>query len=159
MKNKIPPPIVAFVCGLAIYSGNQGWHVARYFSSTGSASILFPYSSLIGNGFLVLGFGVIIVAVSSFRKYQTTINPLEPKTASTLVTDGIFRFSRNPMYLGLLIILLGVSIHFSIYAGLVWCPLFVIYMNYFQISPEEEAMLELFEENFVRYKGSVRRWL
>ncbi len=63
------------------------------------------------------------------------------------------------MYLGLLIILLGVSIHFSIYAGLVWCPLFVIYMNYFQISPEEEAMLELFEENFVRYKGSVRRWL
>ena len=86
MKNKIPPPIVALVCGLAIY-----------FASTVFASILFPYSSLIGSGFLVFGFGVIIVAVSSFRKYQTTINPLEPKTASTLVTDGIFRFSRNPM--------------------------------------------------------------
>ena len=122
MKNKIPPPVVALVCGLAVY-----------FSSTVFANILFPYSSLIGSGFLVLGFGIIIVAVSSFRKYQTTINPLEPKTASTLVTDGIFRFSRNPMYLGLLIILLGVSIHFNIYAGLVWCPLFVIYMNYLPV--------------------------
>ena len=138
MKNKIPPPIVALICGLAIY-----------FASTVFASILFPYSSLIGSGFLVLGFGVIIVAVSSFRKHQTTINPLEPKTASTLVTDGIFRFSRNPMYLGLLIILLGVSIHFNVYAGLVWCPLFVIYLNYFQIFQDVFGQLSYLHLSFL----------
>lgn len=148
MKNKIPPPIVTLLFGLAIY-----------FLSSGFASTLFIYSSLIGNGFIVLGLSTIIIAVSSFKKHQTTVNPLKPNSASKLVTDGIFRLSRNPMYLGLLIILLGVSIQFSIYAGLVLCPLFVIYMNYFQIFPEEEAMLELFEENFIQYKSRVRRWL
>ena len=148
LRHKIPPLIVTLIFGLVIY-----------FSKTCFPSIRFNYESLTGIGLIILGLTVIITAVSSFRKNQTTVNPLKPDAASKLVTEGVFKFSRNPMYLGLLIILIGISVQFNLIGGLIFLSIFIFYMNYFQIIPEEGAMTELFKEDFINYKNKVRRWI
>ena len=109
LRHKIPPLIVTLIFGLVIY-----------FSKTCFPSIRFNYESLTGIGLIILGLTVIITAVSSFRKNQTTVNPLKPDAASKLVTEGVFKFSRNPMYLGLLIILIGISVQFNLIGGLIF---------------------------------------
>ncbi len=148
MKNKIPPPIVTLIFGLAIYFSKN----------------LFPnfdIGYLFYSGFVleIVGIGIIISSALSFRKNKTTVNPLKPNTASSLVVEGTFVFSRNPMYLGLLFILIGLALQTNIIGGIIIIPLFIFCMNVLQIIPEEEAMLLLFEEEFKEYKSKVRRWL
>ena len=108
---------------------------------------------------MIFGFIILITAVKSFKKHQTTINPLNPDQASTLVNSGIFSFTRNPMYLGMLFILLSISFNFNILGGIIICFLFKIYITIFQIMPEEEAMEKIFGKDFVEYKNKVRRWI
>tara|TARA_X000000368_G_scaffold408227_1_gene388613 strand:- start:586 stop:906 length:321 start_codon:yes stop_codon:yes gene_type:complete len=106
-----------------------------------------------------LGLFVFISAVRSFRKQKTTVNPLEPSQASSLVTSGIFKFSRNPMYLGMLIILLSTSFKFNLIGGMIISLFFYIFITKFQIIPEEEAMNELFGDKFTQYSNTTRRWI
>ena len=87
------------------------------------------------------------------------VNPMKPNETSKLVTDGFFKITRNPMYLGMLLFLLGLSIYNGLIVGLIFLPLFVGYITYFQIIPEENAMLELFGEEFKVYMKKVRRWI
>ena len=98
-------------------------------------------------------------ALLLFRKAKTTVNPLQPQSATSLVVSGVFSLSRNPMYVGVAFILLA----WSMYLGSSWALLgvvgFVIFINQFQIVPEERAMLALFGEEFVSYSKKVRRWL
>ena len=94
-----------------------------------------------------------------FKKYQTTITPLNPSNATKLITGGIYKFSRNPMYLGLLLVLLGISIILNLTGGFFLIPLFILYLNLFQIIPEENAMVDLFKDEFLEYKKIVRRWI
>ena len=108
---------------------------------------------------LILGLIIFISAVKSFREQKTTVNPLKPKQASSLVTSGIFRFSRNPMYLGMLIILLSISFKFNLLGGMIISLLFFIFITKFQILPEEEAMNELFGDKFTKYSDTTRRWI
>ena len=108
---------------------------------------------------LILGLIIFISAVRSFREQKTTVNPLKPKQASSLVTSGIFRFSRNPMYLGMLIILLSISFKFNLLGGIIISLLFFIFITKFQICPEEEAMNELFGDKFTQYSNTTRRWI
>ena len=108
---------------------------------------------------LILGLIIFISAVRSFREQKTTVNPLKPKQASSLVTSGIFRFSRNPMYLGMLIILLSISFKFNLLGGIIISLLFFIFITKFQIYPEEEAMNELFGDKFIQYSNTTRRWI
>ena len=96
---------------------------------------------------------------SNSFKNQTTINPLNPYQASFLVNSGIFGFTRNPMYLGMLLILMSISFKFNILGGILICILFKIYITRFQIMPEEEAMEKIFGKDFVEYKKKVRRWI
>jgi protein-S-isoprenylcysteine O-methyltransferase Ste14 len=107
----------------------------------------------------LLGAFFCIAGVVSFRRAKTTVNPLMPNAASSLVTSGIYRYSRNPMYVGFALFLVA----FSALLGSPWSLLgvfaFVLYMNRFQIEPEERALVMLFGEEFVRYKESVRRWV
>ena len=107
----------------------------------------------------LLGFGILFSAARSFKEYQTTINPIKIETASSLVVSGIFNYSRNPMYLGMALILLGLSLKFNLIGGLIFTALFIIFITNFQIKPEEKAMLKIFGEEFVNYKDKVRRWL
>ena len=148
MNNKIPPPIVTLICALIIY-----------FSSLFFSSYTFPLFNALS--ILSLGSGLLLIflAVNSFKKSQTTINPLQPDLASSLVTDGVFKYSRNPMYLGMLFILIFISLRFNLIGGSLVALGFVIYITKYQIVPEEIAMVKLFNDKFIAYKSRVRRWL
>ena len=148
MNNKIPPPIVTLICGITIYYSKSFFNQFLNFSNNGISLFL-----------LILGLIVFISAVRSFRKQKTTVNPLKPKQASSLVTSGIFRFSRNPMYLGMLIILLSISFKFNLLGGIIISLSFFYF--YYEISnfPEEEAMNELFGDKFTQYSNTTRRWI
>ena len=148
MNNRIPPPIVTLICGISIYYSKSFFNQFLNFSNNGISLFL-----------LILGLIVFISAVRSFRKQKTTVNPLKPKQASSLVTSGIFRFSRNPMYLGMLIILLSLSCKFNLIGGMIISLFFYIFITKFQIIPEEAAMNELFGNEFIVYSNKTRRWI
>ena len=114
---------------------------------------------MISTIFLLFGLGIFGAAVQSFKKHKTTINPLSPNKASSLVNSGIFSYTRNPMYLGMLLILLSISFKFNIAGGIFISFLFKIYITRFQIIPEEVAMTKLFGEEFIAYKKQTRRWI
>ena len=148
MNNKIPPPIVTFICGLAIYSSRTLFN--QFFSYNNNIISLF---------LLILGFAIFLSAVKSFRRQKTTVNPLKPRQASSLVTSGIFKFSRNPMYLGMLTVLLSISFNFNLMGGIITSLFFYVFITKFQIIPEEVAMNELFGDQFIEYSKKTRRWL
>jgi protein-S-isoprenylcysteine O-methyltransferase Ste14 len=148
MNNKIPPPIVTFICSLAIYFSKTFF--IQFYSYNNNTISLF---------LLILGLTVFILAVKAFNRQKTTVNPLDPKQASSLVSSGIFKYSRNPMYLGMLIILLAISFKFNLVGGIVISLFFYIFITKFQILPEEEAMNELFGDEFIEYSNRTRRWI
>ena len=148
MNNRIPPPIVTLICGISIYYSKSFFNQFFDFSNNGISLFL-----------LILGLIVFIAAVRSFRKQKTTVNPLAPKQASSLVVSGIFKYSRNPMYLGMLIVLLSISFKFNLAGGIVISLFFYLFITRFQISPEEEAMNELFGDEFIEYSKRTRRWI
>ena len=148
MYTKIPPPIVTLIFGLIIY-----------FSKSFFPVYTLDNSNMVSIIFFIFGFSVLITAIQSFKRHETTINPLNPDKASSLVNSGIFSYSRNPMYLGMLLILLSISFKFNISGGIFISFLFKIYITRFQIIPEEEAMAKLFGEEFITYKNQTRRWI
>ena len=107
MNNKIPPPIVTLFFGLCIF------FTKSFFPEFNS--VFLNVTSLL---LLLVGISILVSAVSSFREYKTTINPIKIENASSLVTAKSFSFSRNPMYLGMLIILMSLSFKFNIIGGL-----------------------------------------
>lgn len=147
LENRIPPPVIAVGCGLLIYCLRDHFRVHSELQVYVAAAIL------------VASIAVIVLAIREFRRANTTVNPLEPQTASALVTSGVFAFSRNPMYLGLLGLLLAWTVFLGAPAGVAGLALFVTWMNLLQIRPEERAMTALFEGDFADYRSRVRRWL
>lgn len=150
LENRLPPPLVAALFGLAI------WLLSPLLPAVPLAGSLRLALSLLA---LLLGAFVSLLGVAAFRRARTTVNPLRPKDASQLVTAGIYRFSRNPMYLGMACVLLAFAIWFAVPWNLLGVLGFVLYMNRFQIQPEEQAMAALFGDEFERYRQTVRRWL
>ncbi|MFT6113601.1 MAG: protein-S-isoprenylcysteine O-methyltransferase Ste14 [Oleispira sp.] len=109
--------------------------------------------------FFIAGISLAILGVKEFLTQHTTLNPLDPTQSTSLVVSGIFQLTRNPMYLGMLVVLLGWGDfldNFLAYSGALF---FFVYMTAFQIKPEEAVMLEKFGEPFKQYCQSVRRWL
>jgi protein-S-isoprenylcysteine O-methyltransferase Ste14 len=148
METKIPPPIVTLLFGLSIY-----------FSRGIFQAVEVKYSFYIAILLLMLGLTVLISAVRLFRKDKTTVNPLSPEQATKLVTDGIFKYSRNPMYLGMAFILGSIAVFFNLIGGIILIALFCFYITKFQIIPEERAMSNLFSQDFDKYKQTTRRWI
>jgi protein-S-isoprenylcysteine O-methyltransferase Ste14 len=150
LELKIPPVLVAIVCALLM------WLIS--FSLPGIATPkpfrYVSFAALAGVGACVAIFGVL-----SFRKARTTVNPLAPHEATSLVTSGIYRRTRNPMYAGLLLLLLGWALFLSNLYSLALSVGFALYMNRFQIQREEEALESAFGHDFLIYKSRVRRWL
>ncbi|MCK7595599.1 methyltransferase family protein [Pseudomarimonas salicorniae] len=105
------------------------------------------------------GAAVALSGVLSFRRQRTTVNPLSPDQASSLVCSGIYRFSRNPMYLGFLLLLGAAAAWLSSLHALWLMPAFVLYLNRFQIEPEERALAARFGAEFSAYRQRVRRWI
>lgn len=108
---------------------------------------------------LVAGVIVSLAGVASFRRHKTTVNPMRPELSSELVTTGVYRFSRNPMYLGFALILAGWGVFLASWAALLLLPIFMVYMNLFQIGPEEKFLRKRFGESFIDYSERVQRWL
>ena len=148
MKKRIPPPLIAMLCVLIIF-----------LSKSIFPSFVFSYKLQLGIFVSTVGFLLLIVSIKSFIDNKTTINPLNLKKSTYLVTSGVFRFSRNPMYLGMLLFLLGTAIILNIIGGLIISILFIFYMNFFQIIPEEKALENLFGKNYRNYRKTVRRWI
>lgn len=120
--------------------------------------------SLNGSTALAIGLGVIglssgIMGVTQFRKAQTTPNPQALEKVSSLVTSGIYQYSRNPMYLGLVLILLGWAIYLSHFLAFILIPIFMMYMTRFQIQPEERMIKQKFGNKYQAYLNKVRRWI
>lgn len=100
-----------------------------------------------------------LAGVAAFRRHRTTVNPFTPERSSSVVDTGIYRFSRNPMYLGLLLGLLGWGVFLGNWVSVLLLPAFVAYMNRFQIRAEERALAARFGPQYLEYSRSVRRWL
>lgn len=109
--------------------------------------------------FLACGVLIALAGVVQFAMRSTSVNPHKPDRASSLVTTGVYRMSRNPMYLGMLIILTGAVLKSGQMAGFITLPLYVLYMNRYQIIPEEKVMTEKFGDAFKTYCKNVRRWI
>ena len=150
LENRIPPPIVTALFGLLM------WLTARYTPGLAPANLVRVLVAL-----LVLTIGVFfsVVGVLSFRQAQTTVNPLKPETASALVRSGIYQYSRNPMYVGFALVLLAWACYLASLFALFGVLGFVLYMNRFQIRPEERALITLFGSEYQVYQTQVRRWL
>jgi len=109
--------------------------------------------------FAIVGFGFAISGVLAMRRARTTISPIKPEAATSLVTSGVYRFTRNPMYLGLCFVLLAWAVFLSSAWAFLGPGAFVLYINRFQIAPEENALSKLFGTAFANYQSKVRRWL
>ena len=108
---------------------------------------------------VLAGIAASVAGVAAFRRARTTVNPLKPGSASALVDDGIYRLTRNPMYLGFALALLGWGIFLGNPLSIAMLFIFIGYMNRFQIAPEERALESLFGDAFKSYRTTVRRWL
>ena len=107
----------------------------------------------------VLAVACVLSGIISFRLARTTVDPMHPERASSVVSSGIYRWTRNPMYLGFLLLLLAFAVKLSNPVTLVWLPVFVWYMNRFQIIHEEQALQRLFGDQYLHYCQHVRRWI
>jgi protein-S-isoprenylcysteine O-methyltransferase Ste14 len=105
-----------------------------------------------------IGRVITVRAGKQFRQVRTTFDAFEPGNAAHLVTDGVFRFSRNPMYLGSLLLLIGWAIGLGTLSPWLVLPGFAMFTSVAQIAPEERALEERFGENYLAYRQRVRRW-
>ncbi|RWU18275.1 protein-S-isoprenylcysteine methyltransferase [Pseudomonas alkylphenolica] len=149
-ENRIPPPLVAALCALLMWLGAAQWPAVEV-----------PLSWRLGVALvlLVTGAGVCLAGVTCFRQARTTVNPLEPESASVLVTSGVYRLTRNPMYLGFALVLAAWTVFLASAFALLGVVAFVLYMNRFQILPEERALRRLFGDALEDYCARVRRWI
>jgi protein-S-isoprenylcysteine O-methyltransferase Ste14 len=108
---------------------------------------------------VLAGLGAALAGVLAFRRARTTVNPMAPQRSTTVVRTGLYRLSRNPMYLGLALALLGLAAWGSSLTGYALVPAFCAYLTRFQIKPEERALLQRFGPEFTDYMGQVRRWI
>lgn len=107
----------------------------------------------------ILGASIALAGVIEFRRASTSVNPLNPNNASAIVDQGIFRYTRNPMYLGLLLGLFSWACYLDNLYALFFVIFFPFYMTRFQIKPEENLLESNFGKTYLSYKTRVRRWL
>ena len=150
LELKVPPPILVLVTAALMWLAS---------SLVSPAQV--PLGARVSVAVILacVGMAFDVTAMVTFRRASTTVNPMKPSTASTLVTSGVFGITRNPMYVGLVLYLLAWAVYLSSWLALVIVALFALYMNRFQIEPEERALQSLFGERYATYKEKVRRWL
>lgn len=150
LDHKIPPPVIGALVAAGMWSVSAvGPHfempqIARY----AVIAVLF-----------VAGVGIDLMGLLAFRSSRTTVNPLKPERASAIVTGGVYRVSRNPMYLGMALLLLAWAVYLSALLPFAGPILFILYMTQFQIKPEERALRARFGQAYAAYTARVRRWL
>ncbi len=150
LDNKVPPPIVVVFLGLGM------WVLAQL---TPTFTIA-PHLRLFGVGiFIFLGLSIAGLGIIAFRRAKTTINPVQPEAASTVVTQGIFSYTRNPMYLGFTCLLIGWMLYLENLWAIFGVVAFILFTTRFQIIPEENILSAKFGLEYGEYLKKVRRWL
>jgi len=150
LELKVPPPALALLLGVLMWLAS---------SLVAPVKVPFGLRVVVALVLAAVGLAVGLAAIISFWRAKTTINPTKPTATSSLVTNGTFRFTRNPMYLSLLLYLLAWAVYLSNWLALLFVPVFVLYINQFQIKPEERVLSSLFGPEYAAYKRRVRRWL
>ena len=150
LELRIPPPAVA-----ALMAGAM-WGIAALAPLIALAAFIRVVAAVI---IALVGAVFSIAGIISFRLARTTINPMKPETTTSLVCSGIYRLTRNPMYAGLLFVLVAWAVFLSSGWSLLGPLAFVLYINRFQIAPEERALSAMFGTEYSAYKSTVRRWL
>ncbi len=150
MSLLLPPPLVVALLAAAMWGLDRAFPAGR---------IAFAGQQSLAVALLALAAALMAAAVVSFASAKTTINPLRPANASHLITTGVFRWSRNPIYLADLLLLAAWAVWLGNFANVVWLAVFVAYINRFQIRPEEAALSRLFVAEYATYCARVRRWL
>jgi protein-S-isoprenylcysteine O-methyltransferase Ste14 len=150
LELKIPPPVVALLIAAAM------WGIAQ---ATSSAELSSSLRTVIAITIALAGVGFDIAGLVAFRRARTTVNPLKPEATSSIVTSGVYRFTRNPMYAGLALLLVAWAVWLWSAWALLGPPAFVLYISRFQIAPEERMLSLKFGDEFATYCAKVRRWL
>jgi len=145
---KIPPPILVLILV-----------VSNYFSSRKIDLIHLPNQDIISIIILLIGMLILINPIFKFIKSKTTIDPIKFKKVNKLITSGIYKYSRNPMYLGLLMVVISTSIFYLNFFSITTPFLFYCWINRFQIKREEIFLAEKFGKEYILYKTKTRRWI
>jgi protein-S-isoprenylcysteine O-methyltransferase Ste14 len=150
LELKVPPVVVAAACAGAM------WFAGSRLPSLG---LPVPARAAFGALLAVAGAAVAIAGVAAFRRRGTTVDPTRPEAASALVSEGVYRWTRNPMYLGLAVALAGWAWWLANAAAMALVAGFVAWIDRLQIVPEERALRRKFGAGFDRYAARVSRWI
>ncbi len=150
MTPRIPPVILVLICGAI------GWVLSHL---TPSLNLSDDWRFAPAVFFLGIGVTILVLALAAFARVRTTVNPLTPAETEALVTTGLYRLSRNPMYLAMAAILTGGAFLTGNFAAFAAPVLFIWVMTEFQIKPEELALEAKFGEVFAAYRRHTRRWI
>lgn len=150
LELRVPPPLVGLLVAVGM------WTVAHL-----PPTLQLPKQMRLPLAVVLAAIGIAIAlgGVVSFRRAKTTVNPLKPETSAALVSTGVYSFTRNPMYLGMLLVLCAWAAYLASIWSLVGPVFFALYITRFQIVPEERVLDRLFGASFAEYKKRVRRWL
>ena len=150
LELKVPPVVVVIIAAFLMRLG------AVYVPGL---NFRFPFRSVVGWVVALMGIIGCALGFVEFRRAKTTVNPTKPESSSSLLKTGIYRRTRNPMYLGFLLMLAGWAVLMGNALSFLALPVFVFYMNRFQIKPEERALRSIFGDEFAAYRSDVRRWI
>ena len=150
LELKVPPPVVALLVSAAM------WFAAQQRVSLDVPLVVRIVAFVV---IALAGGAAALAGDREFKRARTTINPFKPENSTALVTSGIYRFTRNPMYVGLTLVLLGWAAFLCSAWALLGPVVFVVYINRFQISPEERVLSAKFGAAYTEYTARVRRWL
>lgn len=150
LELKIPPVVLVILFAVAM------WRLAQWVPPLMQQVM---WHIVLAGIFAIGGIAVALAGVLAFRRAKTTVDPRVPQQSSSLVIRGIYRYSRNPMYVGFLLLLAALGCYLMNAAAFALLPLFVWYMNRFQIAPEERHLLQKFGADYQAYCEKVRRWL
>jgi protein-S-isoprenylcysteine O-methyltransferase Ste14 len=145
------PPLLLFL----LFAGAM-WLLAEWLPE---AALPLPWRLQLAAVLTVAGAAVAMGGVVAFRRASTTVNPVRPDAASAMVTTGVYQYTRNPMYLGLVIILAAWALVLANLVAWLLVPLFAAWLDRFQVVPEERAMAARFGQRFEDYRRRVRRWI
>lgn len=150
LEHKIPPPVVGATVALLMWLVAPLGPVLTWDSGTRVATAVL---------LVAVGLGFDLGGLLAFRAARTTINPLAPQRASALVTGGVYRLTRNPMYVGMGFLLLAWAVQLAAVLPFLGPLVFGLYINRFQILPEERVLRQVFGAPYAQYMQRVRRWL
>jgi protein-S-isoprenylcysteine O-methyltransferase Ste14 len=146
------PPLALTALVSAVMGGVE-------YASDGTPVVAPSLAWAAGAAVALSGLAIAYRGVSVFRRIRTTVDPLHPERSARLVTAGVYRWTRNPMYLGFVLFVLGLAVALQSLVGFALTAFTAVFLQRFQIKPEERALSRRFGAAFDVYRGRVRRWI